>query len=90
MDVFTMVVIIVFIACAAGVADKYLRSRAQQRSAQGSDDVQQALDDLRSRVEVLEQIVTDENYNLSKEINNLEKTAERSSTETLGKDRQRA
>lgn len=81
MDVFTMVVIIVFIACAASVAEKYFKSRAQQRSAQGSDDVQQALDDLRGRVEVLEKIVTDENYNLAKEIDNLAGGARRSSAQ---------
>ncbi len=81
MDVFTMVVIIVFIACATSVAAKYFDNRARQRSAQDSDDVQQALDDLRSRVEVLEQIVTDENYNLAKEIDGLAGGAQRPSAQ---------
>lgn len=81
MDVFTMVVIIVFIACATSVAEKYFKNRAQQRSVQGNDDVQQALDDLRGRVEVLEQIVTDENYNLAKEIDSLGGSAQRPSAQ---------
>lgn len=78
MDVFTMVAIIVFVSCAAGVANQYFRSRAK---AAGKPDpaVQRDVDDLRERVEVLEQIVTDEKYDLAKEINRLDGREERTS-----------
>lgn len=71
MDVFTMVAIIVFVSCAAGVANQYFRSRAKSAGKLDSA-VQREVDDLRKRVEVLEQIVTDEKYDLAKEINRLD------------------
>ena len=78
MDVFTMVAIIVFVSCAAGVANQYFRSRAK---AAGKPDpaMQRDIDDLRKRVEVLEQIITDEKYDLAKEINRLDGREERTS-----------
>ena len=71
MDVFTMVVIIVFIACASGAATQYIKSGAKGH-AKVDQAVHQALDDLRARVAVLEQIVTDEKYDLAEEINRLD------------------
>ena len=71
MDVFTMVAIIVVVSCAAGVANQYFRSRA--KTAGKPDPVlQREVQDLRKRVEVLEKIVTDEKYDLAKEINRLD------------------
>ena len=76
MDVFTMVAIIVFVSCAAGVANQYFRNRSK---ADGKPDpaVQRDIDDLRERVEVLEQIVTDEKYDLAKEFNRLDDREDR-------------
>lgn len=71
MDVFTMAAIIVAVSCAAGVANQYFRSRAKV-AGQPDPALQQEVDDLRKRVEVLEQIVTDEKYDLAKEINHLD------------------
>ena len=71
MDVFTMVAIIVSVSCAAGVANQYFRNRAK---GAGKPDpaVQRDVDELRKRVEVLEQIVTDEKYELAKEFDRLD------------------
>lgn len=71
MDVFTMVVIIVFIGCATGVATEFFKSRAKMAS-KADPAVQREVEDLRKRVEVLEQIVTDDKYDLAKEINRLD------------------
>ena len=71
MDVFTMVAIIVVVSCAAGTANQYFKSRAKV-AAKPDPAVQREVDDLRKRVEVLEQIVTDEKYDLAKEINRLD------------------
>ncbi|MYF11625.1 MAG: hypothetical protein F4229_11700 [Gammaproteobacteria bacterium] len=71
MDVFTMVVIIVFIGCATGVATEYFKSRAKVAS-KVNPEVQREVEDLRKRVEVLEEIVTDDKYDLAKEINRLD------------------
>ena len=74
MDVFTMVVIIVIVACATGVATQYLenqKKRADDASEYEASDLSAELDRLRARVEVLEKIVTDEKYQLQKQINEL-------------------
>ena len=71
MDVFTMVAIIVVVSCTAGVANNYFKGRAKV-AGKLDPAMQRDLDDLRKRVEVLEQIVTDEKYDLAKEINRLD------------------
>ena len=71
MDVFTMVAIIVVVSCTAGVANNYFKSRAKV-AGKLDPAMQRDLEDLRTRVEVLEQIVTDEKYDLAKEINRLD------------------
>ncbi len=76
MDVFTMVAIIVVVSCTAGVANNYFKSRAKVAGKQDPA-MQRDIDDLRNRVEVLEQIVTDEKYDLAKEINRLDGREER-------------
>jgi len=75
MDVFTMVVIIVAISCGAGAYNNYLKTRKQEAKSAPTEDVMAELDDLRQRVEVLEKIVTDEKYQLHRELNNLERSA---------------
>ena len=71
MDVFTMVTIIVIVGCATSVATEYFKSRAK---AVGKQDpaLRQEVQELRKRVEVLEEIVTDDQYDLAKEINRLD------------------
>lgn len=75
MDVFTMVVVIVAIACTAGVAEKYFKARTAQSNRPIDEDVRADIDRLRERVEVLEKIVTDERYDLEQQINRLERQA---------------
>ena len=75
MDVFTMIVIIVAISCGAGVYNNYLKTRKHEAKSAPSEDVIAELDALRARVEVLEKIVTDEKYQLHRELNNLENSA---------------
>ena len=70
MDGVTMVVLIVLIACSASVAGKYLKIRERERAELDSA-ARQELDDLKSRVEVLERIVTDQKRDLSQEIDQL-------------------
>lgn len=71
MDVFTMVVLIVIVCVGADTANKYIK--AQKAKAQDlPSDIEAELDELRERVEVLEKIVTDEKYQLSRDINALE------------------
>ena len=75
MDVFTMVVIIVAISCGAGAYNNYLKTRKLEAKKAPSDDVLAELDELRERVQVLEKIVTDEKYQLHRELNDLERSA---------------
>jgi hypothetical protein len=74
-SVFVMVILIVLISCAAGVMNNYLRTQRLAAKAAPSEDVLAELDQLRSRVEVLEKIVTDEKYDLNQELNRLENQA---------------
>ena len=71
MDVFTMVVLIVLVCVGADLANKYIKAQ-KHKTTELSPDVEAELDELRARVEVLEKIVTDEKYQLSRDINALE------------------
>ena len=74
MEVFTMVVLIVAVSCAAGVANNYIKMQSKrEKHAQADEDTLAEIDALRQRVEVLEQIVTDEKYELKKELSALER-----------------
>ena len=78
MDVFTFVIIIVAISCAAGVANNVLKNQRERQQLAGNGDVEDAgaqLDELRGRIEVLEKIVTDERYHLKREIDQLDRSA---------------
>ena len=72
MDVFTMVVIIVAVSCGAGVLNNYIKSKNEESSIEDQDHLLAELDELRQRVETLEKIVTDEKYQLRRELDNLE------------------
>jgi len=73
MDVFVFVIIVVFIGCASGVANNMLKNQREMREANGDEGVLAEVDELRARIEVLEKIVTDEKYQLARELNQLEK-----------------
>ena len=73
MDPFTMVVLIVLISCATGVAGKYVQSRKRGHAMKIEDELRGELDGIKERIEVLEKIVTDGKYRLSDEIASLER-----------------
>lgn len=75
MDVFTFVIIIVIVGCGTGVLSEYFKHKRKTTELKGDDTVYEELDRLRERVEVLEAIVTDQKYNLKKEIEHLERSA---------------
>ncbi len=70
--VFLMVVLIVLISCATSVAQKYIRLRQRELNVKTDDDLREELRAVKKRIAVLEAIVTDQKFNLSKEIKNLE------------------
>ena len=72
MEVFTMVVLIVLISCGAGVLNNYLKNRRLAAQAAPDEDQWAEFQQLRERVEVLEKIVTEDKYQLNKELNRLE------------------
>lgn len=73
MDVFSMVVLIVAVSCGAGMYNNYLKTKRLRGDVDGIEQYQEEIDDLRGRIEVLEKIVTDEKYELSRELNELER-----------------
>ena len=77
MDVFTFVIIVVIIACGSGVVNNYLKNQRERNLMSGEEDevVYQELAVLRERIEVLEKIVTDEKYQLERDLNRLERQA---------------
>lgn len=77
MGVFEMVVAIVAVSCCAGVINNWLKTRTKI----GGDELERRLDErlsnvtrLEKRIQVLEKIVTDRNYDLKRELHNLEKS----------------
>ncbi len=75
MDVFTFIILIVIVSCGASVWNNHIDNKRKLASRKPDESVQEELDDLRKRVEVLEAIVTDEKYHLEKEIDRLEAKA---------------
>jgi hypothetical protein len=72
MEVFIFIVAIVAISCVAGVMNNYIKLQQKRTEKGGMDaDVEAELDELRGRIEVLEQIVTDEKYQLHRKISEL-------------------
>ncbi len=72
MDVFSMVAIIVVASVAAGTYSTYLKTRQSDGDVSDREALEAELDELRARVEVLEKIVTDEKYELSRQLDALE------------------
>lgn len=76
MSMWAAIVWIVLIGVAGGVASDYFRSKRKNREEHEPRGFEQAdLDALRARVEVLEKIVTDERFDLKRELDRLERTA---------------
>jgi|CXWL01.1.fsa_nt_gi polyhydroxyalkanoate synthesis regulator phasin len=82
MDVFTMVVALVFISTVAGMVKRWLKlteERSGQRMngiASGADAQAREIDALRERVATLEAIVTDPKFDLRRKIEALRDTAD--------------
>jgi phage shock protein C len=75
MEVFTMVVLIVAISCGAGVINNYLKNQRMTLRSAPSEELLGELDALKQRVAALEAIVTDERYELKRELDRLERQA---------------
>lgn len=76
MSMWTAIVLIVLIGVAGGVASDFARGKRKSREERELRGFEQAdLDALRARVEVLEKIVTDEGFDLRRELDRLERTA---------------
>jgi len=67
MDPFTMVVLIVLIV----FGSRWLTNRQKYQPVERDEAVFAELDQLRERIAILEEIVTDEKYQLQREINKL-------------------
>jgi hypothetical protein len=75
MNAFEMVIVIVIVGCATGVINNFIKHKNAGRS-EDMDDLLDRLDgieELEERVRVLEKVITDENYELKKQFQDLEK-----------------
>ena len=72
MNTFLFIVTIVAIVCAADTIQKIYKARsAKQESDLDTDEAMVRLDQLEERIRVLERIVTEDKYDLRREINSL-------------------
>ena len=76
MEVFTMVAIIVVASVSAGVINNYLKLKNQRDAEDLEAGSLEELDELRRRVETLEEIVTDKQFQLRTELANLERNGD--------------
>ena len=75
MNAFEMVIVIVFVGCLTGVINNYMKHK-NTGSSEDMDDILDRLDgvdELEERVRVLEKVITDQNYELKKQFQDLEK-----------------
>ena len=75
MDVYTMVTLIVVVSCGAGAFNNYVKAQKRRSENEDTDGVMDELEALRDRVEVLEKIVTEDKYQLNRELEDLERQA---------------
>ena len=76
MQVFTMVVLIVAISCGTAVLIEYLKNRRLTlKQAPVHEEILARLETLHDRIAVLEEIVTDDSYQLNRELGRLERRA---------------
>lgn len=79
MSMWTMIFLIVLVGCAYSAFEAWLRHRTKvARAAPGDDGLRAELDELRSRLQTLEAIVTDDGYDLKRRIDELERPRSRS------------
>ena len=71
MDVFVFVILITIIGGSIHLAKVWIRRNASGNAAR-TETLEDEVDALRERVETLERIVTDEKYNLDREIEKLD------------------
>ena len=74
MNVFHFVIWIVAIVSIASVLEKYMKLRARKKDDQTdsmSEETAARIDDLEERIQVLERIVTENKFDLRKQINDL-------------------
>ena len=74
MNVFEMVVIIVALGTIAGVLNNYLKQRTPASTTQDIDEVfdrLKQLESLEERVRVLETVITDQDYDLKRQLKDL-------------------
>ncbi len=72
LGVFEMVVLVTLIGCATGVISKYLATERKTTRSMKSEEFDDALDrieKLKDRIQVLENVVTDEHRKLAREFN---------------------
>ncbi len=73
MNPFEMTVIIVALAILGGVIKHYLDSRGDmETSSKEQQRLLSRIDEMEERIQVLERIVTDENYELKRQFRNLD------------------
>ena len=66
------IVLIVLIACATGVAFEYMRMKSNKKETDAdTDDMVSQIDALEERIRVLERIVTENKFDLKREIDKL-------------------
>ena len=71
-NVFVMVAVIVIVTTIGGAYNNYLKTQRKNAEVGDREGLEAELDELRERIEVLEKIVTDQKYQLSREIDGLE------------------
>ena len=72
MDKFTFVIALVAVVMGAGVLRSYLLGqRRSPREPEGYADQMRGLDELEERIQVLEKIVTDQQYDLKQQFRDL-------------------
>ena len=73
MDFFTFVFLVVVVGCLVGVYSIWQDGQNKRRNNDGDvDNVSGEIDALRERIQVLEEIVTDQKYQLRRELDTLE------------------
>jgi len=72
-EVFIIVIISVVGGLAYAAYEQHVKLQLRTKKTKFDDETQATINELKERIQVLEKIVTDEKYNLKKEINSLDK-----------------
>ncbi|MEX0942227.1 MAG: hypothetical protein WD002_06740 [Pseudomonadales bacterium] len=73
MGVFDMIVIVVVVGCITGVISDYLKTKRKTGGilTEELDEALDRIEDLEERIKVLERVVTDDKYDLGRQIDQL-------------------